>query len=182
MPVPLSDIFGEFSAREISRGYEIVYPVKTGTDPAKPYPYKIEEGTKTVKGTRISQYALRQFASGKWTPSAKTTSKLKNFYHRVNYSRLRSSGASVGEAKRHYRKKNVQKIVADFRKSVLAIAKGKDVSPLYVAYMMTRADPEIKDIDYWKFYTREKGWESPDDPDIDDGEWDEYMGEEYIEI
>lgn len=144
-----------FSNYELSSGIDYVIPHRknlkgtTGHRYAKPFiivPLK-----KHIAGSGIPTSVISRYRSGKINLSPKSIRKLRLFYNRWAYHRLRTSGMSKKEALRHYRNKpqEVMRKANLFFSYIEKIAQAKKTDPFYILHGF-RISPEI--FEDWKFH------------------------------
>lgn len=82
--------------------YGGTYKTRARVDaPESPKGYRIVEDLRSYAGTGIPVPTLRKFASGQWTPRARSIEKLANFYRRYQYGKMRESGFRPKDARRY---------------------------------------------------------------------------------
>jgi hypothetical protein len=174
----LQSFFDSYSNGEIQAGIRIEVPTKLKSSTTAPthQGYEIVLKTKQLDGTRIPASTIAKFrawAKGEplgwktaWKPSDATLAKFKKLHDRNNYNKLRNSGASLTEAKRHFRSPKVQEIIARFRAISATIARNKGVELAYVLYGVLLNGNSLSGWDEYvksKKYTRESKEQFMDD-------------------
>ncbi len=161
-PVPswVWDVLNEYSPGQIQGGIDIAVPVKVERvtmlpGKEKQWRWDIELTDKRVSGTRIPASTItrmRRSPEGEgWMPGPRTIKKLLSFRNRSNYNRLRAAGATVDYARLYHKRPDVGEIIDQYRRSVLAIARGKQVPPEYILATIQEVD---RTPEYWDRYTR----------------------------
>jgi hypothetical protein len=181
MPNPqwLEEMFQRYSLGELQAGLEFATPIRRKT-PDKEWKSEIVLSSVKSKGTRIPASTLSKFRSHDWTPRQTSLKKLKALNDRFNYNRLRSSGANRNEARRLFRSKEVEKVIADYRKYTKAISEGKGVDLANVLWGMQQSD---RSYSSWAGFLSEGGSKAADDvldyPEeyFEDDEWEQWLGE-----
>lgn len=161
MPEWASYLFDTYSLRGLS--YPAPYTLlrrRTGPD-GNP---DIYTHTRLVAGTGIPVSTLKKFKSGEWTPTRRTLDKLRRFYERHTYARLRSHGVSRPNAKRLSRAKNprarqkVKRAIRSYRKNIKMVAAAKDIPEQAVQWAFSQSPMKANN---WDQYIRLKSYKPP---------------------
>lgn len=176
----IQSVFSLYTNGEIQAGPSIQAPIRINL-PGKGHPYEIRIGSKQIKGTRIPASTLAKFRSGEWKPGPRTMQKLRNFQNRINYNRLRASGASVKEARKHFRSKDVPAIIDKYRSIVQTITAAKNqqresqnLPPIEPAYILWGISRSIRQFDDWDSYTGEHDYTDVENEFDEDDDWEEW--------
>jgi len=184
MSVPrwVDELFATCTNGELQGGKSISYPLRERIRHPKPdqYPYKHFMGRKKVSGTRIPASTLSKFRSKEWTPGPRTLSKLILLRDRINYARLRGSGSSPAEARRHMRSRDLDKEINIMRKTAQTISEQKGVDLAAILWSNMRSE---RPMSSWESYVKSKygGFSEPDEEFDDDEEWDQYIDDNVDE-
>lgn len=117
--------------------------------------YEIRAVPRDVRGTGIPASTWVKFRSGKWTPGPRTLEKLRPYYQRYVYNRMRSTGISRDEASkgRGLSPKEAARTVEYYRKLVQEISLWRRVDPLFVAWGISLSDRTEQE---WDIYISQK--------------------------
>lgn len=173
LPEWAQHVIDTFTPKDLQTGLDIPMPYRDSD-------LNIHLIPATVRGTGIPASLFSRFQSRILVPQEKTLSKLRRFYDRLNYRRLRAAGASPEEAAKVRRNKDVEEHLQRFRKAVAAIAEAKNVAPHVIAASMSHSDIQLS-YD-WDVYTQEMDYDVPEEY-IDDPEFYNYLlGEDWEEV
>lgn len=180
MPLPqwATDIFVKYTLGELQSGPDILYPVRIDKPRSRhireDWPFEVRLAAKRMKGTGIPASTLHRIKTGQVEASKNTLKRLRQFVDRINYARMRASGASATETRKYYRTKDVNVYISKYRSTVQSIAKSKDVNANYILWGLMQSG---RPVQYWDYYTKAKGYETPEDFD-DDIQWHSHLIQE----
>jgi len=178
VPSWVYEMIDGMSPQELQKGIGLTKATRIDFPSDTEWPFKVVMAPKTIRGTQIPAMTFARFKSRQWLPGPTTIKKLLNFKHRINYQRLKAAGASVKEAKRLYKSKDVQEQVEYYRHVVKTISENKSVEPANIVYGLNQS---YHSVDYWEQYIKSQKYKPPTSGDEEsDEDWEDYIaGEDH---
>lgn len=144
LPAWAKFILSEYSPGQLQGGINTAAYIKRGQRRTSP----VIKVARKVSGTGIPASTFSRL-----TPQSKiseiTIRKLRRFYNRVQYARLRQAGASPWEARSIYRRrpKSIADLVLRYGKAVDAISKEKNVPREAVLFGVSRSEKTVSELE-----------------------------------